>query len=177
MTSGSVGKSLRDTNLGLDANWYTTPAEGSLRAIRGAILLCVRRAGIWCPRGGETTDVFVVDDLVGWLIGRLAEAGYQKLTTLVRGSPQERALKQAVKSAVQATADEISPTDKERAGQLAELISGAFGKPPPAKLLPRKLTRLEGLYAGTAQQLSVLDEGGQPPAGLWGWRSAWLRTA
>ena len=109
--------------------------------------------------------MFVVDDLVAWLIGRLADAGYQKLTTLVRGSPQERALKQAVKSAVQATADEISPIDNEQAGQLAQLISGAFSKPLPATLLPRKLTRLEQLYAGIAQQLSVLDDGGQPSGG------------
>jgi uncharacterized protein YidB (DUF937 family) len=112
--------------------------------------------------------VLVVDDLVGWLIGRLADAGYKKLTTLVRGSEQERALKQAVTAAVQATAGEISPSDKEQADRLAERISGAFGKPTPVKLMPRQLTRLEGLYAGIAHQLSVLDDGGQPPAGLLG---------
>ena len=144
------------------------PAERSRWAIRGAILLRVRRACVRRLRGGGTADVFVVDDLVAWLIGRLADAGYQKLTTLVRGSPQERALKQAVKSAVQATADEIGPIDNEEAGQLAQLISGAFSKPLPATLLPRKLTRLEQLYAGIAQQLSVLDDGGQPSGGRLG---------
>lgn len=53
--------------------------------------------------------MFVVDDLVGWLIGRLADAGYQKLATLVFGSDQARALKKAVTAAVQATVDEIGP--------------------------------------------------------------------
>ena len=36
--------------------------------------------------------VFVVDDLVAWLIGRLADAGLKKLTTLVLGTDQQRAL-------------------------------------------------------------------------------------
>jgi hypothetical protein len=35
--------------------------------------------------------VLVVDDLVAWLIGRLADAGYQKLTALVLGSPSSSA--------------------------------------------------------------------------------------
>jgi hypothetical protein len=30
--------------------------------------------------------VFVADDLVAWLIGRLADAGFKKLTTLVLGT-------------------------------------------------------------------------------------------
>jgi hypothetical protein len=46
--------------------------------------------------------VFVVDDLVSWLVGRLADAGYQKVSTRLRGSEQDRALKQAVMGAVQA---------------------------------------------------------------------------
>jgi hypothetical protein len=35
--------------------------------------------------------MFVVDDILGWLIGRLADVGYRKLVTQVRGSEQERA--------------------------------------------------------------------------------------
>ena len=38
---------------------------------------------------------FVVDDLVGWLVGLLAEAGRKKLTTLVLGCDQERAQRKA----------------------------------------------------------------------------------
>jgi len=39
--------------------------------------------------------MFVADDLVAWLIGLLADAGFKKLTTLVRGTGQQRALRQA----------------------------------------------------------------------------------
>lgn len=42
---------------------------------------------------------FVVDDLVGWLVGLLAEAGRKKLTALVLGSEQERALGRAATAA------------------------------------------------------------------------------
>jgi hypothetical protein len=118
-----------------------------------------------------------------WLVERLADAGYQKLKRLVAGSDYERELKEAAEAAVQATASEISPSDKGRADKLAELISGAFGKQAQVKkraqvklkraqvklkraqvkLLPRQLTRREGLYAAIAQQLSVLDDAGRPP--------------
>jgi hypothetical protein len=43
--------------------------------------------------------VFVVDDLLGWLIGRLAGAGYQGLGTLVRGSDQVGALPARIREA------------------------------------------------------------------------------
>ena len=112
--------------------------------------------------------MFIVDDLVSWLIGRLADAGYQRLSTRVRGSDQERVLKRAAGAAVQATADEISPSDQNKADELAKQISRAFGKPAPVRMLPPRLTRLEGLYAAIAHQLSVPDEGGQPPVGLFG---------
>lgn len=44
--------------------------------------------------------VFVADDLVGWLIGLLADAGRKKLTSLIFGSEQERALQSAARTAV-----------------------------------------------------------------------------
>jgi len=71
-------------------------------------------------RGEAAAVAFVVDDLLGWLIGRLADAGYRKLTTLVLGSPEERALKEAVTAAVQATVGEIDPSDGEEAERVAE---------------------------------------------------------
>ena len=39
--------------------------------------------------------VFVADDLGAWLVGLLADAGRKKLITVVLGSEQERALRQA----------------------------------------------------------------------------------
>jgi hypothetical protein len=110
--------------------------------------------------------VFVVDDLVAWLVERLADAGYKKLTKLLRGNEQERALRQAVTAAVQATAGEINPSDKEQADRVAELITNKFRKPVQVKLPSGQSTLLERLRAGIAGQLSVLDEGGQPPVGL-----------
>jgi hypothetical protein len=110
--------------------------------------------------------VFVVDDLVGWLIGRLADAGYQKLTTLLRGSDQARALKQAVAAAVQATVGEIGPSGGEEAEWVAEQITKAFRRREPVPLSPGQPTLLEALQAGIAGQLSVLDDAGQPAVSL-----------
>lgn len=51
--------------------------------------------------GWETAGVvFVVDDLAAWLVELLADAGREKLATLVLGDPQERALRQAAAAAV-----------------------------------------------------------------------------
>ena len=48
--------------------------------------------------------VFVANALGGWLVGQLADAGRKKLTELVLGSEQERALRRAADAAVWATA-------------------------------------------------------------------------
>jgi hypothetical protein len=48
--------------------------------------------------------VFAADDRGAWLAGLLADAGRKKLTTLVLGSEQERALRQAATAAIQLTA-------------------------------------------------------------------------
>jgi Tetratricopeptide repeat len=112
--------------------------------------------------------VFVADDLVSWLVGRLADAGYKKLSTALRGSEQDRALKQAATAAVQATAIEISPSDDERAGRFAVLMSEAFGRRVRVSLLPEQQTMLEGLQAGIAGRLSVLDDAARPFAGVLG---------
>ena len=72
--------------------------------------------------------VFVADDLGAWLIGMLADAGRKKLTALVLGSDQERALRSAATAAVQRTANELRPGD-EQAQQLALVISHVFSEP------------------------------------------------
>jgi hypothetical protein len=108
----------------------------------------------------ETGGAFVVDDLVSWLIERLADAGYRKVSTRLRGSEQERVLRQAVTAAVRATAAEFSPSDEAQADQLATRISGAFSKRALVRLPPNHLTRLEALRAGVARQLSVLENSG-----------------
>ena len=100
--------------------------------------------------------MFVVDDLVGWLVGRLADAGYQRLSTLLRGSEQARALKAAVTAAVQATVGEIGPADGEEAERAAEQINKAFRRREPVPLPPGQPTLLAALQAGIAGQLSAL---------------------
>ena len=120
----------------------------------GCTGIAARAAGRW-----ETTGVFVADDLVGWLIGQLADAGYQQLITRLRGSDQERALKPAVTAAVTATADEVSPASQRQA--VAEQIGQAFGKRRQVPLPRGMPTLLDALQAGIAGQLSVLDDAGR----------------
>jgi hypothetical protein len=79
--------------------------------------------------------VFVADDLGAWLVGLLADAGRKKLTALVLGGDQERALRKAAVAAVQDTAAEMS-SSAEQAGQLAMVISEVFREPVPYAPLP-----------------------------------------
>jgi orotate phosphoribosyltransferase len=107
--------------------------------------------------GRHAGMVFVADDLAAWLIGLLADAGRKKMTTLVLGSEQERALRSAATAAVKRTADELRPGDEEKAEQLALVISEVFGGPMPGGRLTGDATVLEALQAGIAGQLAVLD--------------------
>ena len=104
--------------------------------------------------------VFVVDDLAAWLVGLLADAGRKKLTTLMLGDAQERALQQAAITAAQDTADELSPSDGQRAGQIVMVIREVFRAPVPDAPLAGMATLAEGLQAGIATQLAVLDDVG-----------------
>ena len=104
--------------------------------------------------------MFVADALGGWLVGQLADAGRKKLTELVLGSEQERALRRAADAAVWATAEEVSPSGGEQAGQVAMVISEVFRDPVPDAPLAGPVMLLEGLQAGIAGQLAVLDDAG-----------------
>jgi DNA-binding beta-propeller fold protein YncE len=117
--------------------------------------------------------VFVSDDLAAWLVGLLADAGRKKLTTLVLGSEQERALRSAAGAAVQRTAEELRPGDDERAEQLAMVVSQVFGEQMPSAPIAGDTTVLEALQAGIAVRLAVLDDAsltgtGQPSADVLG---------
>ena len=102
--------------------------------------------------------MFVADDLAAWLVGLLADAGRMKLTTLVLGSDQERALRQTATAAVQGTAAEMSPSDSERAEELALVISEVFSEPMPVAPRAGAVTLLEGMRAGIEGQLAVLED-------------------
>ena len=112
-------------------------------------------------QGWETTDVvFLADDLGAWLVGLLADAGRKKLTTLVLGTDQERALRQAATAAVQLTARELDPSGGDQAGQLAMVMSEVFSEPTPDEPLARQATLLEGLQTGIVQKLAPLGDVG-----------------
>ena len=101
---------------------------------------------------------FVADDLAGWLVGLLADASRMKLTTLVLGSDQEGALLHAATAAVRDTAADVSPSDSEQAERLAIVINQVFSEPMPVAPLAGAVTLREGLRAGIAHQLAVLDD-------------------
>jgi hypothetical protein len=101
--------------------------------------------------------VFVADDLGAWLVEVLADSGRRKLTELVLGTDQERALRSAATAAVQFTAAELS-ADGERAGHLAMVISEVFAEPTPGARTAGWGTLLEELRAGIADQLKVLGD-------------------
>jgi hypothetical protein len=102
--------------------------------------------------------VFVADDLAAWLTGVLADAGRKKLTALVLGTDQERALRQAATAAVQRTAAQLRPGDEAQAAELAMVVSEVFHEPVPRAPLAGHATVLEALDAGIAGQLAVLDD-------------------
>ena len=104
--------------------------------------------------------VFIADDLAAWLTSILADASRRKLTSLVLGTDQERALRSAATTAVEATAADLRPDDPEQAEQLAMVVSELFGEPVPDAALVGRATVLETLQAGIAGQLAVLDDAG-----------------
>ena len=100
---------------------------------------------------------FVVDDLVAWLIGLLADAGRRNLVAFVLGDEQERALRQVCMAALTATANDLRPGDPTEAEQVAMVIGEVFSG-PTAQLTGGRDTFLEELQAGIAAQLAVLDD-------------------
>jgi tetratricopeptide (TPR) repeat protein len=102
--------------------------------------------------------VFVADDLGAWLVALLADAGRRRLTTLILGSEQERALRQAATAAVQLTAAELSPSGSQQAEQVAMALSEVFGMTMPDAPQVGHLSLLEALQAGVAEKLAVLDD-------------------
>jgi hypothetical protein len=107
--------------------------------------------------GWDTGRVFVADDLVAWLVSLLANSGGKKLTALVLGSEQERALRSAATAAVRLTAEELCQCDDEQAGHVAMVIGHVFSEPVPDPSPAKHETVLEALQTGIAGQLGILD--------------------
>ena len=118
-----------------------------------------RREIPYAGRGWETAGVvFVVDAFGAWLVEQLADAGRKKLTELILGDEQDRALRQAADAAIRATAAEISPPDGGWAEQAVMVIGQVFSEPVPDAPRAGPVMLLEGLQAGIARQLAVLDD-------------------
>src|SRR6516162_8146386 len=100
---------------------------------------------------------FVADDLTAWLVGLLADRSRRRLSTLVLGTDQERALRSAATAAVEQVSREVRPGDDEQAEHVALVISEVFREPAAASPLAEHQTMLESLQAGIAGQLAVLD--------------------
>jgi hypothetical protein len=92
------------------------------------------------------------------VIALLAESGRKKLTTLVFGTEQERALRSVAGAAIELTARDLHPADEEQAEQLALVIGQVFNKPVPEDLLGDHTTMLDALQVGIGGQLAVLDD-------------------
>jgi hypothetical protein len=111
------------------------------------------------PQNRKTAGVvFVADDLGAWLVALLADAGRKKLTSLVLGTDQQRALRQAAVAAVERTAEQLAPSGGEQAEQLAMVVGEVFREPTPDAAVARQATLLEALQAGIADKLAVLDD-------------------
>jgi len=102
--------------------------------------------------------VFVADDLAAWLVGLLAEQSRRRLTTVLLGTEQERAVRSAATVAVQQTAKDLRPDDDGQAEQVALVISQVFSDPVPDAPLTERQTILEALQAGITAHLAVLDD-------------------
>ena len=102
--------------------------------------------------------VFVADALGVWLVGLLADTSRRKLTTLVLGTDQQRALREAATAAVESTATELDPSGGDQAGELAMVVSEVFRELTPGAPVARQATLLEALHAGVVERLSVLDD-------------------
>src|SRR5580693_4353732 len=100
---------------------------------------------------------FIADDLGAWLVGLLADAGRRKLVTFVLGDEQVRALYQACRVALAATAAELRPGDAAAADEVVMVVGEVFTTPAPQPAGEHG-TLLEDLRAGIAAQLAVLDD-------------------
>jgi hypothetical protein len=87
---------------------------------------------------------FIAEDIAAWLIGFLADRGRRRLTTVLLGTEQERALRSAATAAVEQAARGLRPDDDARAEQLVLVISQSVPEVPQ----DRHQTMLKGLQAG-----------------------------
>src|ERR1019366_6156793 len=105
--------------------------------------------------GENVTMAAVVDDLVAWLVGVLAEASRKGLVSFVLGSDLERALSAAARAAVTGTAAELRPGGGEPAEELARVIGEVFRARGPREFdVAGGRTLLEAIGSGVSAQVA-----------------------
>jgi tetratricopeptide (TPR) repeat protein len=104
--------------------------------------------------------VFVVDDLVSWLVGLLADTGRKRLVILIRGTDQQRALREAVETAVKLTVAELCPEGGDRVEDVERAISKAFVRRGRRVVLAGDGTLLENIQQGIWSQVAPLGDAG-----------------
>jgi tetratricopeptide (TPR) repeat protein len=108
--------------------------------------------------------VFVAEAFAGWLVEQVVDAARKGFSTWVLGSDQERALRQAARAAIQATARQLRPQpmaedDPQGPVHLARVIDQVFQEAPtPAEALAAHVTLLESLQARVTARLAILDD-------------------
>jgi len=101
--------------------------------------------------------VFVVDDLAAVLVEWLADAGRKKITTLVMGTDQQRALKNVAKLAVQLTINELCPRGGRSAELLNEALTSALRDPQLLSSGVAHFTLLEAFHARLNERIGRME--------------------
>jgi tetratricopeptide (TPR) repeat protein len=140
----------------MTCGWRDHGQLPSLGGATGCRFRAAQALGDW-----EAGDVvFVADDLTAWLVGLLADAGRRKLSALILGTDQERALRSAATAALWSTAAGLRPDDEREAELIALVISEIFDPSAVAPSFTVQGTLLEALQAGIAERMSLLDDCG-----------------
>ena len=102
--------------------------------------------------------VFVADDLGAWLTGLLADAGRRKLTTVVLGTDQERALRRPPRPQSNSPPRSCAQAMMSGPPSWRWWSARSSASRCPGAPLAGQATVLEGLQTGIAGQLAVLDD-------------------
>lgn len=102
--------------------------------------------------------VLIADGLVAWLVALVGEAGRRKLTEVVLGTEQERALATVATSAIRGTATDLAPAGGEPAERLGRVISQVFAVSDPSVDAAAGGTLFAAIGSGVRDQLAILGD-------------------
>ena len=106
------------------------------------------------------TMAMIADDLAAWLVALVADAGRKKLTEILLGGPQERALRTICDAAIRRTAADLCPAGGEAAEELVRVIGEVFRAPEPGRAAAEGDTLLAAITAGVTARIALLGDAG-----------------